>query len=313
MLKLAIVGAGSMAREHLRVLNKMPDIDVVGIYSRTNARAAALSEEFSIRVVARSINELYLETQAAGVVIAVSEVSTESICLQALAHPWKLLVEKPVGLCLDETRRILDFAEGKEDSFFVAMNRRNYASTLMALNELSRLGGERVIQIIDQEDPLLALRGGRLKQVCDQWHFANSIHLIDLINVFCRGSLVSVNNVIPWQDGYLPKVTHSIISFDSGDIGIYHSVWNAPGPWSLTIETTKKRIEMRPLENLAIQTYPERHSEFQKISREDDDLKPGFLRQMHEFSEALKGRSCNLPTLKTYLTTAKLTHELYSI
>ncbi len=300
-----------MAREHLKVMRALQDVDVVGIFSRTSSRAKALAADFDIGFVASSIAELYETTHSDGVVIAVSEPATEAICLEAIKYPWHLLVEKPVGLSLDETKRISDVANGMDKRFYVAMNRRNYSSTRMALEEVGKIQGARTVLILDQEDPLSALNGGRLKQVCDQWHFANSIHLIDLFGVFCRGAPLSVNNLVPWRPGYMAKSTHSVISFDSGDVGIYHSVWNAPGPWSVIIETAKKRFEMRPLESFAVQTYPSRNIELRPIVDEDHDFKTGFFIQMREFLQALKGSANNMVTLRTYLESVRLTDELY--
>ena len=300
-----------MAREHLRVIRALQDVDVVGIFSRTSSRAKALASEFDIGFSASSIAELYETTRADGVVIAVSEPATEAICLEAIKHPWQMLVEKPIGLSLDETKRISDAANGMETSFYVAMNRRNYSSTRMALEEVGKIQGTRAVQIFDQEDPLSALNGGRLKQVCDQWHFANSIHLIDLFGVFCRGAPIEVNNVVPWRPGYMAKSTHSVISFDSGDIGIYHSVWNAPGPWSVVIETAKKRFEMRPIESCAVQTYPSRNSKLLQLVEEYNGFKPGLFMQMREFLQALKGNTNNMVTLRTYLESVRLIDELY--
>ena len=311
MSKIVLIGAGNMAREHLRVIRALQDVDVVGIFSRTSSRAKALASEFDIGFSASSIAELYETTRADGVVIAVSEPATEAICLEAIKHPWQMLVEKPIGLSLDETKRISDAANGMETSFYVAMNRRNYSSTRMALEEVGKIQGTRAVQIFDQEDPLSALNGGRLKQVCDQWHFANSIHLIDLFGVFCRGAPIEVNNVVPWRPGYMAKSTHSVISFDSGDIGIYHSVWNAPGPWSVVIETAKKRFEMRPIESCAVQTYPSRNSKLLQLVEEYNGFKPGLFMQMREFLQALKGNTNNMVTLRTYLESVRLIDELY--
>ncbi len=309
--RVVIIGAGNMAREHLKVLRALKSIDIVGIFSRTFSQAQLLADEFQIGLVATSIADLYDKTHADGVVVAVSETATQTVCTEALAYPWQMLVEKPVGLGLTETKLIFDAAKGSEKRFYVAMNRRNFSSTLMAIKEIEKIQGERTVQILDQEDPFSALNAGRSKQVCDLWHFANSIHLIDLFYVFCRGTPTSINNVIPSRYGYMAKSTHSVISFDSGDTGIYHSVWNAPGPWSVVIETAKKRIEMRPLESFTIQTYPSRQKASEPLAKEDHEFKPGFFRQMREFIRALTGEPNNLVTLGAYLKSAKLTNELY--
>jgi len=311
LAKIVIVGAGNMAREHLKAMTAMPHVEIAGIYSRTTSRSDVLAQEFSIDIVADSIADLYEKTRAHGVVIAVNELSTEEVCSEAMAYPWQLLVEKPIGLDLKSTRRILAVADSAKSHFYVAMNRRHYSSTLAALKILESLDAARVVQVFDQEDPSSALKVGRTKQVCDQWHFANSIHLIDLFHVFCRGAPVTINNLISWRSGYDPKATHSIINFDSGDTGIYHSVWNAPGPWAVAIETPQKRLEMRPLESLVVQSYPARNTDKVPVNDMDLSFKPGFFRQMDQFVKALTRESFDLLTLGAYCKSAQLTHELY--
>ena len=312
MIKLAVIGAGNMARCHMEVMARLPDVQISGIFSRTEWSSKALAASFGVDFIARSISELYAFTKADGVVIAVNETSTELVMSEALKYPWKLLIEKPVGLDLKSTERILLLAVGKRADVFVAMNRRHYSSTKKALQLLETIKGQRVVQIHDQEDPKHALANGRDKRVCDQWHFANSIHLIDLFHVFCRGDVASVQNVVPWSPGYEAKITHSIIQFDSGDLGIYHSIWNGPGPWSVTIDTSKKRIEMRPLEKLFIQNYPSRQLEKVELSPVDNNLKPGFFEQMKNFTSALRNDNCELLDLRSYLRAVSLTDKLFS-
>ena len=312
MVKIALIGAGNMATEHLRVLAEQPNVIIAGIHSRTRENAEKLAAEFKIQTVASSVKELYSKTSAHAVIIAVSETSAEEILTEALSYPWKILAEKPVGLTLKSTKRILDLARANKRKLYVAMNRRKFSSILHASAKLQNVPHSRIVNIIDQEDPLSALKSGREKEVCDQWHFANSIHLVDLFFVFCRGNILSVNNVVPWKSGYNPKCTHSIIRFDSGDIGVYHSLWNSPGPWAVSIETAKQRFEMRPIENLYIQTYPNRFSEEVEIKTADLDFKPGFLKQIQHFISVVEEKSGVLVDIEQYWTGAKLTHKLYS-
>ena len=93
-LKLCIIGAGNMAREHLGVFHECEEIEIVGIYSKTLSKARDVSNNFNIPIVANSIKELYDSTKANIVVIAVNEYK---ICLEAVKYNWKLLIEKPVG------------------------------------------------------------------------------------------------------------------------------------------------------------------------------------------------------------------------
>lgn len=312
MLKVAIVGAGNMARCHMDVAAHLNDVEIVGIFSRSRERAVTLAKEYGVKIVANSINELFSNAKPDGVIIAVSETSTEKVLTEAFLYPWKILVEKPVGLGLSSTRRLCRLSTDKGIDVFVAMNRRHYSSTRTIINHLQKSDVARVVEIHDQEDPSSALAMGRDKLVCDQWHFANSIHLTDLFHVFCRGEIADILNVVPWFAGYEAKITHSVIKFGSGDVGIYHSIWNGPGPWSVSINIGEKRFEMRPLEQLLTQTFPSRQLDEALLDDCDIIFKPGFLKQMESFVDTLNGDATELPRLCDYLRSVELTNALYS-
>lgn len=311
MIRLAVIGAGNMARCHIETIVCMPNVWLAGIYSRTKSRAVNLANEFSVKFVASSVAELYHVTQADGVVVAVEETATEQIISEIALHNWSALVEKPIGLGLCDSKRICERSADTGLNLYVAMNRRHYASTQMAVQKLTQIGGRRIVQIHDQEDPSSALTNGRKAVVCDNWHFANSIHLIDLFDVFCRGEVSKVRNVIPWTTGYGAKSTHSIIEFDSGDVGIYTSVWNAPGPWLVAISTPTKRLEMRPVEYLSEQTYPSRQITPCELGDVDQKFKPGVFCQMNEFVKALNRKNNGSVDITSYLRSVKLTSQLY--
>ena len=104
--------------------------------------------------------------------------------------------------------------------------------------------------------------------------------MIDLFNFFCRGKLESVDNIVPWQFG-TSFFSYSVLRFDSGDTGIYHSIWNAPGPWSLDILTRSHFLELHPIENLEIQTYPSQIKEILNKC-DDDDLFKTWIKKTNE-------------------------------
>ena len=309
--KVAIIGAGNMAKEHIIVINSIPELSVVGITSRTRSRAEKLAENFNIPIVAENINELYNLTRADGALIAVNELSTENTCLDAMLYPWKLLVEKPVGIDLESSKRVLDFKKLKKAELYVAMNRRYYSSIRKAMAIIEEINTQRVVNIIDQEAPNLAREQGRPEAVCKNWHFANSIHLIDLFKVFCRGNLLTVNNILPGESNSTPFITHSILHYEGGDIGIYQSIWNAPGPWSIDIQTRTKTMEMRPLERLEDQHYPSRSKEKVILDGIDSSYKPGVYSQMRDFYNALEEKRHSLVSLDEYMETVYLTDRMY--
>ena len=155
--KIAIIGAGKMAQAHLDVLVGMDDVEVVGVYSRTLNNAELLAKQYDINVVATSVSHLYEKTEADGVVIAVSENATAVVCQTAFQYPWKLLIEKPLGINLIECKKIINEAFSSKAEAFVALNRRNYGSVSDAYALLNEINDEtRIITIKDQEAPILA-------------------------------------------------------------------------------------------------------------------------------------------------------------
>ena len=119
-VKLAIIGAGSMAEEHVRAFAAMDGVEVVGIYSRTYSKAITLAKKYGINSVCNSISELYNITNSDAVIIAVSETSTKDICYEAFKFQWVALVEKPLGHNLEEAIDITEEAKKTNSKVFVA-------------------------------------------------------------------------------------------------------------------------------------------------------------------------------------------------
>ena len=142
-----------------------------------------------------------------------------------------------------------------------------------------------------------------------QWMFANSVHLIDYFNIFCRGELKNIE-VQNSPIGHQSKVTSAQLEFTSGDTGIYTGVWNTAGFWSVKITTGAQLLELRPLEQLMQQIYPERKANL--IAQDGlSDLKPGLKAQAAEFLRALSFRDHKLPSISDYLVTSDLVAKIY--
>ena len=195
--KIAIVGAGYMAEEHARALASLPNSEIVGVCSRTRARAEALASIHGTRVF-DSIGAMYRETEADAVVAAVNELSMPEVSAACFSHPWVCLFEKPVGVDLGVAEQILEQGRRAGARAFVALNRRAYSSTRQALQELANDDGPRLISVLDQEDQEAARGSGQPEEVVRNWMYANSIHLIDYFSFMARGDVVSIEHAAPW-------------------------------------------------------------------------------------------------------------------
>ena len=311
-LRVAFVGAGYMSSEHLRAFAACPEVELVGIHSRSTHRAEALARTFPGLSVFPSIKALYSETNADLVVIAVPELACQTVCEQAFQHPWTLLIEKPVGYTLKQARQIEQTAETLGAKAYVALNRRFYGSTLQLQNALQGTEGLRVVTILDQEDAESALAAGQPAEVVHNWMYANSIHLIDYFSQLCRGEHIGTKILTPWNpDNPGPVVAQ--LQFNSGDIGVYQAVWNAPGPWSVAVSTAPLRAELRPIEQLSLQMAGSRQAELQSPDPLDQQFKPGLLRQAQAAIQAAKGQATTLPNLKEANRSMSLVASIYGM
>ena len=311
-LRVAFVGAGYMATEHLRAFAACPEVELVGIHSRSTHRAEALTRTFPGLNVFPSIKALHSETNADLVVIAVPELACQAVCEHAFHYPWTLLIEKPVGYTLKQARQIEQTAETLGAKAYVALNRRFYGSTLQLQNALQSTEGLRVVTILDQEDAESALAAGQPAEVVHNWMYANSIHLIDYFSQLCRGEHIGTKILTPWNPDN-PGLVVAQVQFNSGDIGVYQAVWNAPGPWSVAVSTAPLRAELRPIEQLSLQIAGSRQAELQSPDPLDQQFKPGLLRQAQAAIQAAKGQATTLPNLKEANRSMSLVASIYGM
>jgi predicted dehydrogenase len=308
--KIAVVGAGNMASEHVKAFTDIADVELIAIASRGIESAKALAQKNNITYAYTSLSEMYQKHQPDGLVIAVPELQTYDVLIEASRFPWSILAEKPVGCNYFEARRIFEELKHRQNSIFVAFNRRHYSSTKAVLGQIQSEAGHRIVVVNDQEDPESALADNRPKLVVENWMYANSIHLIDYFTFFCRGELLSVNNVIPWR-GMGTEFTLSELEFSSGDKGIYMSYWNRPHPWVVSVSTKEKWWEIRPIETASSISKRSRVPVVIEKNKWDLLFKPGIRQQAEEFIHHLRQEKHNLPNLSGSLQTMELVKKLY--
>lgn len=308
-VKVAIVGAGSMAREHARAFAAIPGVELAGIASRTRAKAEALAKELGIAEVYDSVDALRAGTKADVVVVTVFELAMKEVALACFQHPWTVLLEKPAGYDLAQAEAIHAAAKGQR--VFVALNRRFLSSTRAALEDLAANPCTRMIHVHDQESLEQAVSIGHPPVVVQNWMYANSIHVVDYLRAFGRGKIGRVTPVHPWR-GKDTRWMLATVEFDSGDVGIYEGIWKGPAPWAVTVNTELKRWEMRPLEEAKYQLAGTRKLEPVDVHPWDREFKPGFRRQAEEVAKAARGERSLAITIDESLESMRLVSALFA-
>jgi predicted dehydrogenase len=312
MIKICFVGAGRMAEEHLKVFSKIKNVKLVGIVTRTKKKAEKLVSKYPNLKIYENLDKMYSLEKPDGTVVSVSENSLHKVCKTIFKFKNPILIEKPIGCNYDENLKIINLAKKfKKRNCFVALNRRQYSSTKKLIKKLSKDKGVRKIYINDQQFNLKKKYPHKDKIVLDNMMYANSVHLIDYINIVARGKIYSIKTFIEKKRKNVSHLS-SILKFSSGDLVHYRSIWNEFSKWGVRIFTNNYFYEMSPLEQLKYFNY-KNLKKINIISEiNDTEYKPGFMHQAMNFINVIKKKPHLLVTINDNFKTTKLIKKIYA-
>jgi len=104
VIKIGIIGAGNMGKNHIRLTSEISDFELIGIYD-PNEEANYIAQSYNTRNFT-TIDELFTSVDA--VVIASPSSTHRDFALKAAEMGLHTLVEKPLGLGADEAQSIID-------------------------------------------------------------------------------------------------------------------------------------------------------------------------------------------------------------
>jgi len=285
--KVFLIGTGQMAIDYFDVLkDQNHDTTVIG-----RGEASALKFESKTRVkpfvggLQEYINNNSLPTNAYVIIATGTEALMPSLLLALQAGAYKVLIEKPAAISIEELIENEEKLKPYLDRVFVAYNRRFYASVIEAQKMIEEDGGLQTIHFEFTEwahkiEPL-----EKATSVKGNWFFANSTHVVDL-------AFYLAGKPTQWQ-GYSKAGKlkwHSKTNFtgagitDKGVLFSYLSNWESAGRWAVELLTEKRRIYLKPMESISVQ---EKGTVAIVEHKFDDSLdlefKPGLYRQVTAF------------------------------
>ena len=106
-IKVAVIGAGMMGKNHLKTYKSLPGVDLVGVYDIFSDAAKAAAETFGIKAFS-SMEEVAASVDAVSVVTtSVTHCNVGSFFLNTGIH---CLMEKPLACSEEECRILIDAA-----------------------------------------------------------------------------------------------------------------------------------------------------------------------------------------------------------
>ena len=293
-VRIALIGAGHIAREHLNVLRSMPDLQLAGIASRTRAKAESLASEFGIAMVTDRASELLEQARPDGVMILVSADQVASVAREILPRAGAVFLEKPVGFSAAETRDLAELAARQGTRTMVGYNRRYYSIFEQGLRLVTERGPLLGV-LVEGHERMARVRAaaGHPAHVLDAWLYANATHTIDLLRRF-GGEVSELDVVAAAHREPLGDQFSASLRFRNGAVGTYVAHWLSPGGWRVVLYGDGISVEFKPLEegrwtDANFATHPITPAE------EDRSFKPGFFRQMRAFVDLARGAKLASP------------------
>lgn len=297
MENIILIGTGPMAIDYVKVLKALSkSFSVIG---RGENSAKVFEEKTGIKPVIGGIKNFIANQSVDRKTLAIIATGTESLMPTLLLLTkygiTNILIEKPAAISIEELLENKETLKPFEETIFIAYNRRFYASVIEANKLIEEDGGLKSMNFEFTEwahriEPLEKAPG-----VKENWFFANSTHVVDLA-FFMAGnpkkwSSFSKSGQIAWHE----KTNFAGAGITDNEVLFsYLSNWESAGRWTLELLTNKKRIYLKPLEEIFVQIKGtivlEKHDFDNSL---DKDFKPGLFKQVESFL-GNKNQLCSL-------------------
>lgn len=298
MMRLGIVGAGSIIPSHLQAA-KLNDFIPVAICGKENSeRARNLSNENAELKFTKNLDSL-LEVELDALLIATTPDATIPLIKKCLIKGVPILVEKPVGISLE------DFSSLNEifySEIMVAFNRRFYSS----VKEFKSILQNSEAGLIQINIPELSWIKSPSEEQQKKMLFENSVHMFDLVNYLFEE--VSISEVARLDSRAKSNYQIASIRTRNGSVGTISLGFGVPDNLSVKVWTNGEVLELLPIEKFSrftelviekksnpkdIKIYKKKDTSDWRISEFDTVAKPGFMKQYSAFADKVRGNSAD--------------------
>lgn len=301
-----LFGAGNIIEQHIKASKAFNKFYLFGIKGRNFSNSKKMKNLYKIKNVYKNYKEIKVPKNKISIAIVGVNVENTYKVFKKIYNLFDIcLLEKPAGYNLTEAKKIYQLSKTSKIKTFVSLNRRFFFSTQALIDLISKDKSPRLVNIVDAQSPK-NVKNRFVKKVIDNWIFANSIHMIDYINIFCRGKIKEIENIYKKKNEI--KVLKLI--FTSGDVCIYNQLWNRPGPWHVSVSNNFGFYKLEPLEELNVREKGNVSFKKIKINKLDLKFKPGFYNIYRNLSLYMQRKDNNLVDLNKSL---KLMHLINRI
>ena len=217
ILNAAVIGTGSHARGHLRMINDADEMRLLAVCDIDEERLERAKTEFDAERAFTDYREMIEKCDLNVAYVVTHPQPTADVSVYCLEKGLHTSVEKPPGLSSADTRRILE-AEKKSDGIAMVSLNRRYIPEVLAVRKMVLDRGGAVHCAATYNKPVVDIRDdwGRYMLIND------AIHHVDLLRWFA-GDAVEVYSEYYLGDTDDNQRHNAVIKFANGCRGVMMS------------------------------------------------------------------------------------------
>jgi UDP-N-acetylglucosamine 3-dehydrogenase len=185
-IKAAVIGVGSMGRNHARVYWELPNVSLVGVADTDKATAETVAQRYNTKAFV-DYRRLLDEERPDAVTICVPTCHHLDIALEVIGRGIHLLVEKPIAFNVEGGKQIIAAAEAAGLKLMVGHIERFNPAVIALKQHLGQGELGKVFQIDVHREGPLPVRINDVGVVIDL-----AVHDLDIIRYVTQAEIVRV-------------------------------------------------------------------------------------------------------------------------
>ena len=222
-LKTAVIGVGSMGRNHARVNWEIPEAHLVGVADRNETAAMEVASRYNTKPYV-DFRQLLDEQKPDAVTIAVPTSFHKEVAMEVIQRGIHVLIEKPIAFSVDEAKSMIDAAQKANVQLMVGHIERFNPAVIALKTHLADHELGYVFQVEARRQGPLPVRVNDVGVVVDL-----AVHDLDIMRYVTQAEIIRVfaetQNGIHSQN---EDILSGVVRLSNGTIGTLLINWITP-------------------------------------------------------------------------------------
>jgi len=223
-VRVGVVGLGWFGEKHLQILSQFPNVEVVAVCSRTEARAKEVAKRYGVKTTYNDWNKLAKDPRIDAVIVATHLPDHREPVVAAAEAGKDVFVEKPIAWSLEDADAMISAVKKASVSFMVGHILRfenRYAQAKVAIDD-GRVG--KVVSIYARRNIPASFATSHLVHASS--FVLDAIHDTDLMLWYTGKKVKSVYATFSKVNRVKnPDACWGIYGFEDGMKGVCETVW----------------------------------------------------------------------------------------